>query len=155
MNDIDISMTMTNGSEQVSEDYKTFLYARATHSNHVLQYHMQQIIDRQKAVDKYRSMMMDGMSLIPLESNSYKNDPVVISHTIQMIEVSPSFDGGKGGGGTTPTGGLGPPQLFPYFWKHQSASFLRQLETSCLLYHLKCGAILQYAMMHEWSRNHL
>ena len=87
MNDGNISMTMTNGSEQASEDYKKFLYTRATHSNHVIQYHMQQIIERQKVVDKYRSMMMEGMSLIPLESNLYKNDPVVISQTIQMIEV--------------------------------------------------------------------
>ena len=87
MNDSNMSMTMTNGLEQVSEDYKKFLYARATHSNHVVQYHMQQIIERQKVVNKYRSIMMEGMSLIPLESNSYKSDPVVISHTIQMIEV--------------------------------------------------------------------
>ena len=83
----DISMTMMNGLEQASEDYKKFLYARATHSNHVIQYHMQQIIERQNVVDKYRSMMMEGMSLVPLELNSYKSDPVVISHTIQMIEV--------------------------------------------------------------------
>ena len=64
-----------------------FLYARATHSNHAIQYHMQQIIERQKVVDEYRSMVMEGMSLIPLELNLYKNDPVVISQTIQMIEV--------------------------------------------------------------------
>ena len=32
-NDGNISMTMTNGPEQISEDYKKFLYARATHSN--------------------------------------------------------------------------------------------------------------------------
>ena len=82
-----ISMTMMNGLEQVSEDYKKFLNARATHSNHVIQYHMQQIIERQEVVNKYRSMMMEGMSLIPLESNIYKKDPVVISQTIQMIEV--------------------------------------------------------------------
>ena len=80
-------MTMMNGLEQASEDYKKFLYARATHSNHVIQYHMQQIIERQNVVDEYRSMMMEGMSLIPLELNSCKSDPVVISHTIQMIEV--------------------------------------------------------------------
>ena len=87
MNDGDISMTMMNGLEQMSEDYKKFLYDRATHSNHVIQYHMQQIIERQKVVNKYRSMMMEGMSLIPLESNLYRNDLVVISQTIQMIEV--------------------------------------------------------------------
>ena len=86
MNDSDISLTMTNGLEQASEDYKKFLYVRATHSNHVIQYHMEQIMERQKVVGEYRSMMMEGMSLIPLESNSYKSDPVVISQTIQMIE---------------------------------------------------------------------
>ena len=47
MNDGDISMTTMNGLEQVSGDNKKFLYARATHSNHVIQYHMQQIIERQ------------------------------------------------------------------------------------------------------------
>ena len=36
MNDGNISMTMTNGLEQVREDYKKFLYARATHSNHAI-----------------------------------------------------------------------------------------------------------------------
>ena len=36
MNEGNISMTMTNGLEQVSEDYKKFLYARATHSNHAI-----------------------------------------------------------------------------------------------------------------------
>ena len=90
-NDVDISMTMMNGSKQASEDYKKFLYARATHSNHAIQYHMQQIMERQKVVNEYRNMMMEGMSLIPLESNSYKSDPVVISHTIQMIEVDNSW----------------------------------------------------------------
>ena len=87
MNEGNISMKMMNESEQACEDYKKFLYARATHSNHAIQYHMQQIIERQKVVDKYRSMMMEGMSLVPLELNSYKSDPLVISHTIQMIEL--------------------------------------------------------------------
>ena len=79
--------TTTNGSEQESGDYKKFLYTRATHSNHVIQYHMQQIMERQMVVDKYIGMMVEGIYLIPLESNSYKSDLVVISHTIQMIEV--------------------------------------------------------------------
>ena len=87
MNDGNISMTMMNGPEQMSEYYKKFLYARATHSNHVLQYHMQQKIERQKVVDEYRSMTMEGMSLIPLELNLHRNDLVVISQIIQMIEV--------------------------------------------------------------------
>ena len=44
-------------------------------------------MERQEVVNEYRSMMVEGMDLIPLESNSYKRDLVVISHTIQMIEV--------------------------------------------------------------------
>ena len=87
VNDGNISMTMMSGPEQASRDHKKFLYARATHSNHAIQYHMQQIMERQKVVNEYRSMMVEGMDLIPLESNAYKSDPVVISHTIQMIEV--------------------------------------------------------------------
>ena len=46
MSDGNISTTTMNGPEQVSEDYKKFLYARATHSNHAIQYHMQQIVER-------------------------------------------------------------------------------------------------------------
>ena len=36
-NDDDISMVMTNEPEQVSEEDKKFLYARAVHSNHSIQ----------------------------------------------------------------------------------------------------------------------
>ena len=59
MNDSNILTTMTNRLKQVSEDYKKSLYARATHSNHVIQYHMQQIMKRQKEVNEYRSMTME------------------------------------------------------------------------------------------------
>ena len=44
MNDGDISMSMMNEQEQMSKEDKKFLYARAVHSNHSIQYHMQQII---------------------------------------------------------------------------------------------------------------
>ena len=44
-NDGDISTSMTNEPEQVSEEDKKSLYARAVHSNHSIQYHMQQIIE--------------------------------------------------------------------------------------------------------------
>ena len=37
----DISMNMMNEPKQVSEEDKKFLYARAVHSNHLIQYHMQ------------------------------------------------------------------------------------------------------------------
>ena len=60
-NDGNISTTMMNGSKQVRGDYKKFMYARAPHSNHAKQYHMQQIMERQKVVNEYRSMMMEGM----------------------------------------------------------------------------------------------
>ena len=59
----------------------------ATCSNHAIQNHMQQIMERQKVVNEYRSMMVDRRDLTLLESNSYKSDLVVISHIICMIEV--------------------------------------------------------------------
>ena len=52
-----------------------------------IQYHMQQIMEKQKVVDKYRSMMEDRIDLTPLESNSYKSDPVVVSQIIHVIEL--------------------------------------------------------------------
>ena len=87
MNNSNISMSMMNGQEQVSKEDKKFLYARAVHSNHSIQYHMQQIIKSQKVVNEYRSMMMEGMDLTPLESNLHKYDPVIISLIIQMDEM--------------------------------------------------------------------
>ena len=45
MNNGNISMSMMNEPEQVSEEDKKFLYARAIHSNCSIQYHMQQIIE--------------------------------------------------------------------------------------------------------------
>ena len=87
MNDSDVSMGMMNEPEQVSEEDKKFLYARAVHSNHSIQYHMQQRIERQKVVDEYRSMTMEGMGLTPLESNLHKCDLVVISQIMQMIKA--------------------------------------------------------------------
>ena len=38
-------------------------------------------------VNEYRAMTMEGIGLIPLELNLHKNDPVIISQIIQMIEV--------------------------------------------------------------------
>ena len=73
-----ISMTAMTELQQAREDYTKILYARATHSNHVTQYHMQQIMESQKVVDEYRSMMEDESDLTPLESNSYKSDLAVI-----------------------------------------------------------------------------
>ena len=87
MNDGNISANMTNEAESMSDDEKIFLYARAVHSNHSIQYHMHQIMERQRVVDEYRNMTMEGMDLIPLESNLHKYHLVIISQTINMIEL--------------------------------------------------------------------
>ena len=87
MNDGDISVNTTNGVELMSDDEKMFLYTRAVHSNHSIQYHMHQIMERQRVVDKYRNMTMEGLDLIPLESNLHKFNPVIISQIINMIEL--------------------------------------------------------------------
>ena len=87
MNDGDISMNMMNEEVSMSDDEKMFLYARAVHSNHLIQYHMHQIMERQRVVDKYRNMTMEGMDLIPLESKLHKSNLVIISQIINMIEL--------------------------------------------------------------------
>ena len=79
MNNGDISTNMMNEEELMSDDEKRFLYARVVHSNHSIQYHMHQIMERQRVVDEYRNMTMEGMNLIPLESNLHKYDLVIIS----------------------------------------------------------------------------
>ena len=86
MNGSDISANMTNEEAWMSDDKRIFLYARAVHSNHLIQYHMHQIMERQRVIDKYRNMMMEGMDLIPLESSLHKFHPVIISQIINMIE---------------------------------------------------------------------
>ena len=87
MNGGDISTNTTNEEESMSDDEKMFLYARAVHLNHSIQYHMHQIIERQKVIDEYRNMMMEGVDLISLESNLHRYHPVIISQIINMIEA--------------------------------------------------------------------
>ena len=65
MNDGNISSTTVNGLEQANRDYKKFLYARGTHSIVMIQYHMQQIMEREKVVDEYSRMMVEGNGLDP------------------------------------------------------------------------------------------
>ena len=77
---------MTNEVESMSDDEKMFLYARAVHLNHLIQYHMHPIMEEQRVVDEYRNMTMEGLDLIPLESNLHKFNPVIISQIINMIE---------------------------------------------------------------------
>ena len=44
-NDGNISVNMTNEVESMNDNEKMFLYARAVHSNHSIQYHMHQIME--------------------------------------------------------------------------------------------------------------
>ena len=87
MNGGDISANRTNEEVSMSDDEKMFLYARAVHSNHSIQYHIHQIMEQQRVVDEYRNLTMEGMDLIPLESNLHKFHPVIISQIINMIEL--------------------------------------------------------------------
>ena len=43
-------------------------------------------MEQQKVIDEYKNMTMEGMDLIPLESNLHQNHPVIISQIINMIE---------------------------------------------------------------------
>ena len=90
MNDGDILAKTMNEVELMSDDEKMFLYARVVHSNHSIQYHMHQIMEQQRVVNEYRNMTMEGLDLIPLESNLHRFNPVIISQIINMIE-SDSF----------------------------------------------------------------
>ena len=87
MNGFDNSTNTASEEESMIDNERMFLYARAVHSNHSIQYHMHQIMERQKVIDEYRNMMMEGLDLIPLESNLHRYHPVIISQIINMIEL--------------------------------------------------------------------
>ena len=86
MNGFDNSTNMASKEESMSDNERMFLYARAVHLNHSIQYHMHQIMERQKVIDEYRNMTMEGLDLIPLESNLHRYHLVIISQIINMIE---------------------------------------------------------------------
>ena len=86
-NDGDISTINTVELTQIEDRNKQFLYARAVHVNHMIQYHMNEISERQRVVDKYRFMADEGRDLIPLDSDMHRRDPVVIQHTMRMIDT--------------------------------------------------------------------
>ena len=86
-NDGDISTINTEAPTQIKDRNKQFLYARAVHANHMIQYHTNEILERQRVVDEYRFMAEEGRELIPLESNLHRSDPVIIQHTMQMIDT--------------------------------------------------------------------
>ena len=58
-NNGNISTNTMNEAELMSDDEKLYLYARAVHSNHLIQYHMHQIMEQQRVVNEYRNMMME------------------------------------------------------------------------------------------------
>ena len=86
LNGSDISTNTTIEEVSMNDDEKMFQYARAVHSNHSIQYHMHQIMERQRVVDEYRNMTMEGIDLIPLESNLHKFHPAIILQIINMIK---------------------------------------------------------------------
>ena len=85
--DGDISMMNTEELTQIEDHNKKFLYTRAVHANHMIQYHMHEISECQQVVDKYQFMDNGGREMIPLESDKYKSDLVVNQHIMQMIDT--------------------------------------------------------------------
>ena len=63
--DDDISTMEMNELEQIEDNNKKFLYARAVHVNHMIQHHMHEILECQRVVDKYRSMVDGERDMIP------------------------------------------------------------------------------------------
>ena len=88
MTDSDISTMETEEQEQIEDNNQKFLYARAVHANHMILHHMHEILEHQQVVDEYWSMADGGREMILLESDQYKNDPVMNQHIMQMIDTN-------------------------------------------------------------------
>ena len=86
-NDGNISTIDSEELTRIKDKNKKFLYARAVHANHMIQYHMNEISECQRVIDEYRSIANGGRDMIPLESDEYKSDPVVNQQTMQMIDT--------------------------------------------------------------------
>ena len=86
-NNGDISTINTEDPTHIEDRNKQFLYAQLVHANHMIQYHTNEILERQPVVDEYRFMADEGRELIPLESNLHRSDLVIIQHTMQMIDT--------------------------------------------------------------------
>ena len=85
--DGNISTMETEELEQIEDNNKKFLDARAVHANHMIQHHMHEILEHQRVVNEYRSMADGERDTIPLESDQYKNDSVINHHIMQMIDA--------------------------------------------------------------------
>ena len=53
----------------------------------MIQHHMQQILECQRVVDKFRSLADEERDMILLESSLYKTDLVINHHIMQMIDT--------------------------------------------------------------------
>ena len=80
MMDGDISTTEADEKGQIEEGQKKFLHARAIHSNHMIQHHMEQILKHQRVADEYRSLADEERDIILLELSLYKTDLVINQH---------------------------------------------------------------------------
>ena len=87
MMDGDISTMEADELEQIEDNNKKFVYARAVHTNHMIQHHMHDILECQRVLDEYRSMANGERDMIPLELDQYKNDSVINQHIMQMIDA--------------------------------------------------------------------
>ena len=85
--DGNISTMEADELEQIEDNNKKFLYARAVHANHMIQHHMDEILEHQRVVNEDRSMADGKRDVIPLESDQYKNDLVINQHIMQMINT--------------------------------------------------------------------
>ena len=72
---------------RIKDKNKNFLYARTVHANHMIQHHMHEISEHQRVDNEYQSMVDRGRELFLLESDQYKNDPVINQHIMQMIHT--------------------------------------------------------------------
>ena len=84
MMDSDISTTEADEKERIEESRKKFFYARAIHSSHMIQHHLQQIFECQRVVNEYRSLVDEERDI---ESSLYKTDLVINQHIMQMIDT--------------------------------------------------------------------
>ena len=87
MIDGDISTMETEELEQIENNNKKFIYARAVHANHMIQHQRHEFLECQRVVNEYRSMTDGERDMIPFESDQYKNDPVINQHIMQMIDT--------------------------------------------------------------------
>ena len=83
----DISMMEIEELEQIEANNMKFLYAKVVHANHMIQHHMHKILECHRVINEYWSMANGGREMIPLESDQYKNDPVINQYIMQMIDT--------------------------------------------------------------------